>query len=117
MTICGHQPVNKADKQRAAEKDHKIGCVKGKNERCGIVELVGRNQQLNTEKQIKPGDCDQYDLPDPPVGADFRLFFNFLNFLWLRFIHSIWILILNNGLSILFGGVGLQIYPVYERQS
>lgn len=88
MTICCHQPVNKPDEQSAAEQDHKIGCVKGKDERRRIFELVGGNQQLNTEDQIKPGDCDQDDLPDPPISADPGMLFLLLIFLMGRFFHN-----------------------------
>lgn len=85
MTICYHQPKNKPHQQSAAEQDHKIGCVKGKDERWRIIEPVGGNQQLNTKYQIKPGNCDQDDLPDPPVYANRGLF---LIFLLGRFFHN-----------------------------
>jgi len=79
--IGHHQTINKALQKGAAEQDHKIGCVKGKDERCRVIELVGGNQQLNTEDQIKPGDGNQNDLSNPPVSADpgmFVLLFIFL---------------------------------------
>jgi len=99
MTICYHQPKNKPHQQGGAEQDYKIGCVKGKDERWRIIEPVGGNQQLNTKYQIKRGNCDQDDLPYPPVSADPAVLLMFLIFLMWRFYHNNLILTINKMLS------------------
>jgi hypothetical protein len=72
------QPKDKAHHKRSAKQDNKIGCVKGIEKGCRIIESVSGNQQLYAKNQIKPRDNDQDKLPDPPINCHPGLFRIFL---------------------------------------
>ena len=69
-----YHSISKPDDQCRTDEDNEIGGKKGHKKRKWIIQFVCGYEQLNSENEIKAGNCYKYGVFYPPNHGRMRAF-------------------------------------------